>query len=63
MMITDKFIVKFVHEIKNRISEREKDVARARIDDLYSHGRIQGSIDGLEEALNVLTETIEDIDK
>lgn len=62
-MITDKFILGFVHAVKTKISEREKDVARAKIENLYDHARLQGSIDGLEEALNVLDEVIEDLDK
>lgn len=62
-MITDKFILKFVHELKIRISEREKDAARAKIEDLYLHGRLQGSIDGLEEALSALTALIEEVEE
>ena len=61
-MITDKFILKFVHEMKTRIANREKDIARARIDDLYSHARLQGSLDGLDESLQTLNALLEDIE-
>jgi len=52
--ITDNVLLAVIHAIKFTISEREKDLARARIEDLYDHGRLQGSVDGLDEALSII---------
>ena len=62
MIITDRFILKFVHVLKERIADREKDCARAAISDLYAHARLQGGLDGLDEALIVLNDLLEDVE-
>ena len=54
MRITDELLLKVVHELKKEIAAREKDVARASISDIYIHGRLQGSIDGLDDALRII---------
>jgi hypothetical protein len=47
-------ILTFISKAKIAIREKEVDISHAHITDLYSHGRLQGAIDGLEEALKIL---------
>lgn len=53
-MIKDNLILSIIHELKTAVGNKEKDVSRALITDLYAHGRLQGSLDGLEEALGII---------
>lgn len=55
---SDKFLLEYISRVKQHIREREVDSSRAKIEDLYAHGRLQGSLDGLEEALAVLDEVL-----
>lgn len=54
MRSNDSLISAVIHELKGRIADREKDISRAIITDLYTHGRLQGSLDGLDESLSVI---------
>lgn len=51
---SDSLILKIVHELKNKISQREKEIARAMTSDSYTRGRHQGSLDGLDESLAII---------
>lgn len=50
----DSLILAVVHELKIRIAEREKDISRTIVADLYTHGRLQGSLDGLDESMSII---------
>ena len=55
---SDSIILKVVHEIKVTIASRESEISRAAITDLYSHGRLQGGLDGLDEALSIIDKVL-----
>jgi hypothetical protein len=40
--------------LKKLVAEREKEIARAIVSDSYTHGRLQGNLDGLDESLSVI---------
>jgi len=58
MRISDDLLLRVVHELKKEIAAREKETARASISDIYAHGRAQGSIDGLDDALSIIDKVI-----
>lgn len=60
---SDSLILMVVHELKVRIAQREKDISRAAITDLYNHGRLQGGLDGLDESLSVIEDILMGKDK
>jgi hypothetical protein len=51
---TDQVVLIIVHELKKLVAEREKEIARAIVSDSYTHGRLQGNLDGLDESLSVI---------
>lgn len=54
----DSRLLEFVARLKSRVNEITFDAARANIDNLYKHGRLQGSLDGLQEALQILDKVL-----
>jgi hypothetical protein len=58
MRTSDKLILQVIHEIKLTVAAREKEVSRAAVSDLYSHGRLQGGLDGLDEALSIIDKVL-----
>lgn len=63
MRSSDSLILAVVHELKIRIAKREKDISRSIVTDLYNHGRLQGSLDGLDESLSIIEEILIGEDK
>jgi len=59
MRTNDSLVLKIVHLIKSEISIREKETSRAKITDFPSHARLQGSLDGLDEALKLIEKALE----
>ena len=61
-MINDKFIAQYVGALKQSISDVKDALANGRHDDLYSVGRLQGHVDGLKSALELLEADLEAMD-
>lgn len=61
-MIQDKIISQFVHVLKKEREQLAEDLSVATIPDLYSLGRIQGKVEGLRFALEILDRVLEDLD-
>jgi hypothetical protein len=53
-MPNDSDVLAIIHAIKSEIAVCEKETARAKISDLYAHGRLQGKIDGLESSIALI---------
>jgi len=61
-MIQDAVISQCIQKIRNRIQDKMRGLAATRFEQLYEVGRLQGQVDGLQEALDCLSNTLEELD-
>lgn len=47
-----------IREVKREIAVSEKETSRAKVSDLYTIGRLQGALDGLDKALVIIEKVI-----
>lgn len=62
-MIQDAVLSQCVQNIHSRIKEKMQGLAANRFEQLYEVGRLQGQVDGLKEALDCLSNALEEYDK
>ena len=62
-MISDKFILGYISNLKRAIEDAKNDHAKAVYTDLYTVGKVQGLIDGFVQSLQILEASIEDADQ
>lgn len=48
------FYLDCLKQLRGIIRELEIDISRARVEDLYDFGRLQGRLDGVEESVSIL---------
>ena len=61
-MIKDKFVGQYIGNLKAEISKLKDALADGNHQDLYTVGRLQGEINGLRKALDLLEADLEDLD-
>lgn len=61
-MIPDKVIGAYISQLKQQIDQLAIDIAHANFNDLYSVGKLQGRVMGLEQAKQLLDNVLEELD-
>lgn len=61
-MIPDKVIGAYISQLKQQVERLSTDIAHANFTDLYSVGKLQGQVIGLEQAKQLLDNVLEELD-
>lgn len=61
-MIPDKVIGAYISQLRHQIDQLSNDIAHANFTDLYSVGKLQGRVIGLEQAKQLLDNVLEELD-
>lgn len=61
-MIKDKFIGEYISSLKSQLYKLKDDIATTNFTDMYSVGKLQGRVEGIELSLSTLEDTYQQQD-
>lgn len=61
-MIQDQFIAQYVSSLESQIIQLKYDLALANLTDMYQVGKLQGKIQGLMQAKDLVLNICEELD-
>lgn len=61
--MSDRFFLSYISELQTTLRNLSEDLLHANLDSLYHAGKIQGKAEGIQFALDVLTNKLEEENK